>query len=256
MKRIFFPSAALALAALLPGAALRGQNSVPNSPPSILPHRSAFQPANADAPAGGNPAQTAVSAAAASAGPAPAAGGSGPAGPSSPVATTVSGDYILAAADTLEMSIFNEPSLTTQTRVAADGTVQFPLIGELKVGGMPIREAREVIRRKYNADYLVEPQVYLNVIAYAQRQFTVLGQVNRPGTFDFPNGGEHLGLLQAIGLAGGFTRLANESEVLLKRTGPRGDQNLKINVKKLNSPGVKPFEVLSGDVITVKESWY
>ena len=163
---------------------------------------------------------------------------------------------MLSPSDTLEMSIFNEPSLTTQTRVSADGSVQFPLIGEIKVGGMPIREAREMIRRKYNADYLVEPQVYLNVVGYASRRFTVLGQVNRPGTIDFPNGGEHLGLLEAIGLAGGFTRLADEKNVLVKRTGPGGEQNLKVNVKKLVGAGSKPFEVTSGDVINVKESWY
>lgn len=253
MKRHFFMPAALTLAALLPGAALQGQNSIPASPPSAVQRRSAFQPANADASVG-NPAQPTDNAPAM---PGPASPTGGPSASSSgAVATTVSGDYILSASDTLEMNIFNEPSLTTQTRVAADGTVQFPLIGEIRVGGMPIREARELIRRKYNADYLVEPQVYLNVIGYRQRHFTVLGQVNRPGTLDFPPGGEHLGLLEAIGLAGGFTRLANQSTVLIKRASPRGDQNLTVNVKKLNAAGSKPFEVASGDVITVKESWY
>ena len=251
MKSFLLTPAVLTLAALLPVAALQGQNPVPNSPPSLVPHRSAFQQA-ANEPSANNPAQPAEN-------PVPGTG-SAPmaAGPSSPAQTAnvVSGDYILAAADTLEMNVFNEPSLTTQTRVAADGTVQFPLIGEIKVGGMPIREARELIRRKYNADYLVEPQVYLNVIAYAQRRFTVLGQVNRPGTIDFPSGGDHLGLLEAIGLAGGFTRLANEKTVQIKRNVPGGEQNFKVNTKLLNARGGKPFEVASGDVITVGESWY
>ena len=163
-----------------------------------------------------------------------------------PAAVSVSGDYVLSPSDTLEMSVFNEPSLTTQTRISTDGTVQFPLIGEVKLGGMPIRDARELVRRRYNADYLVEPQVYLNVLTYAQRRFTVLGQVNKPGTYDFP-GGEHLGLLEAIGMAGSFTRLANEGSVMVKR----GTQTIKVNAKKLTTGDNKPFELAPGDVITV-----
>ena len=230
-------SVVLALAALFPGPALRAQNPVPNSPPALVTHNPPLQPA---ANAATKPTDSAA--------PAP-----GPQQP--PAVTTVSGDYILATSDTVEMSVFNEPSLTTQTRVSADGTVQFPLIGEIKLGGMPVRDARELIRRKYNADYLVEPQVYLNVIGYAQRHFTVLGQVNRPGTYDFP-GGEHLGLMEAIGQAGGFTRLANESTVQVKRTAGGGDHTFKVNTKKLTTGANKPFELSAGDVITVGESWF
>ena len=129
------------------------------------------------------------------------------------------------------MSVFNEPSLTTPTRISADGTVQFPLIGEVKLGGMSIRDARELIRRRYNADYLVEPQVYLNVITYAPAPLhrARAGQPSRP-TYDFP-GGEHLGLLEAIGMAGGFTRLADEKNLLIKR----GSQTIKVNAKKLTT---------------------
>ena len=249
--KTFFPPliVALTLAALLPGTALRGQNPVPNSPPSLAPRNPALQPASASArdsarpgaDTGGNTIPTAATA--------PAAGG---AASPPPATVSVSGDYVLSPSDTLEMSVFNEPSLTTQTRISTDGTVQFPLIGEIKLGGMPIRDARELVRRRYNADYLVEPQVYLNILTYAQRRFTVLGQVNRPGTYDFP-GGEHLGLLEAIGLAGGFTRLANENTVLVKRG---GDHTIKVNAKKQTSGDNKPFDLSPGDVITVNESWF
>ncbi len=97
--------------------------------------------------------------------------------------------------------------------------------------------------------------MYLNVVGYAQRRFTVLGQVNRPGTYDFP-GGRTLGLMEAIGQAGGFTRLANESSVQVKRTTGSGDQSFKVNTKKLVTREGKPFELEPGDVITVVESWF
>ena len=152
------------------------------------------------------------------------------------------------------MTVFRQPDLTTQAKIANDGSVQFPLIGEVKIGGLTLRDARESIRKRYNADYLVEPQVYLNVIAYAQRKFTILGQVNTPGTYVMP-GGEHLGLLEAVGMAGGFTRLADRGAVVIKRTDHGADQTLKVNTKKLTTKDGKKFELLPGDVVTVGETW-
>jgi len=141
---------------------------------------------------------------------------------------SASGDYVLSPADTVEMTVFHEPDLATKAHIANDGSVQFPLIGELKIGGLAVRDARELIRKRYNADYLVEPQVYLNVTEYAQRKFTILGQVAKPGTYTFP-GGEHLSLLEAIGTAGGFTRIADKGAVSVKRTEHGPEQMLKIN---------------------------
>ena len=178
-----------------------------------------------------------------------------PGAPTQQLVAAAGGDYVLAPSDTIEMTIFHEPDLTTQTRIASDGSAQFPLIGELKIAGMAMRDARELIRRRYDADYLVEPQVYLSVVGYAQRKFTILGQVARPGTYDFPPG-EHLSLLEAVGLAGGFTRLAAESGVTVKRTVHGSDQTLKVNARKLTAKNGKPFELSAGDVITVGESWF
>ena len=130
------------------------------------------------------------------------------------------------------------------------------MIGDIKVAGMTIRQAREIIRKRYDADYLVDPQVYLNVIDFAQRKFTILGQVAKPGTYEFP-GGKTLSLLQAIGTAGGFTRTADRSKVLVKRAG-KGDTEevIKVNAKKMAGEGKGSFEVTPGDVITIGESWF
>ena len=165
-----------------------------------------------------------------------------------------SGDYVLSAADAVEMTVFRQPDLTTQTKIANDGTVQFPLIGELKIGGLTLRDARETIRKRYNADYLVEPQVYLNVIAYATRKFTILGQVNNPGTYAMP-GGEHVGLMEAIGMANGFTRIADRGSVVVKRNDHGKEQTIKVNTKKFTTTDGKQFELLPGDVISVGETW-
>ena len=170
--------------------------------------------------------------------------------------SSAAGDYVLSNADTLEMSIFGEPKLSTRSKVGSDGTVLLPLINEVKVSGLTIREAREVIRRRYDADYLVDPQVSLNILDFAQRQFTILGQVVKPGAFPFP-GGRPMSLLEAIGIAGGFTRSADRGKVIIKRTTDGGTEGtITVNAKKLAAGGKGTFNILPGDVISVGESWF
>lgn len=172
------------------------------------------------------------------------------------VINSAANDYVLTTADTLEMAIFHEPDLATRSKIGSDGTVQLPLIGDTKVAGMTVRDARELIRKLYDARYLVKPQVYLNVIDYAQRKFTILGQVAKPGTYELPGGGS-LSLLEAVGLAGGFTRSADRGKVSIQRTTKgKGRETIKINAKNLSGEGENSLAVQPGDIITVAESWF
>ena len=118
-----------------------------------------------------------------------------------------------------------------------------------------MRAATALIRQKYNADYLVEPQIYLNIAAYNSRKFTIIGQVGKPGAYEF-GGGEEIGLLEAIGMAGGFTRIADRGHVVVKRR--EGDivRTYKVNAKRLSDSGVDKFQIENGDVINIGESWY
>ena len=165
------------------------------------------------------------------------------------------GDYVLKPGDTIEMVVFREQDLTIRSRVGKDGMVQLPLLGEVHLGGMTIRNATQLVRQKYNADYLVEPQIYLNIAAYNTRKFTIIGQVGKPGAYEF-GGGEDLDLLEAIGMAGGFTRIADRGHVLVKRREGGTVKTMKVNAKKLADSATDRFEIQPGDVITVGESWY
>jgi polysaccharide export outer membrane protein len=169
--------------------------------------------------------------------------------------SAVNGDYVLSSGDTIEMVVYREQDLNIRSKIGKDGMVQLPLLGEVKLGGLTIRAATSLIRGKYNADYLVEPQIYLNVAGFTSRKFTIIGQVGKPGTYEF-GGGESLGLLEAIGMAGGFTRIADRGHVVVKRREGESVRTLKVNAKKLSESGVDPFSIQAGDVITIGESWY
>jgi polysaccharide export outer membrane protein len=168
---------------------------------------------------------------------------------------SANGDYVLHPGDTIEMVVYREQDLGIRSKIGKDGLVQFPLLGEIRLGGLTVRSATSLIRQRYNADYLVEPQIYLNVSSYNPRRFTIIGQVVRPGTYEFA-GSESLGLLEAVGMAGGFTRIADRGRILVKRRDGDLIHTMKVNAKKLSDGGLDRFELLPGDVINVGESWY
>src|SRR3954468_24310438 len=91
-------------------------------------------------------------------------------------------NYTLQPNDLVQIKVFQEPDLTTTARVAADGTISFPLIGTVGIGGRTVSGAAGTIRSALAKDYLVDPQVSLTVTDYAKRRFTVLGQVQKGGT--------------------------------------------------------------------------
>jgi polysaccharide export outer membrane protein len=173
----------------------------------------------------------------------------------SPSLGAVNGDYLLRPGDSIEMIVYREQDLNIKSKIGRDGLVQLPLLGEVKIGGLTVRAATALIRGKYNADYLVEPQIYLNVVAYNTTKFTMIGQVNKPGTYEY-SASDPLGLLEAIGMAGGFTRIADRGHVVVKRREGDKVRTIKVNAKRLTDSGVDQFLIQSGDVINIGESWY
>ncbi len=167
---------------------------------------------------------------------------------------SVSNDYVLRPGDSIQVTVFREAELATRTRISADGSIIFPLLGEVKIGGTSVKAAREKVRSLLEADYLVDPQVTLAVIEYGKRSFTVLGQVEKPGNYDLPADSK-LSLMQAVGLAGGYKRSADIGKITVRRNAPSGPDTIKLNVKRLDDAGAS-FYIHEGDVVTVPESWF
>lgn len=162
--------------------------------------------------------------------------------------------YALVPNDVLEIRVFQEDDLACRLRISPRGTIIFPLIGVVSVGGLSPQEAAETIRAKLAKDYLVNPQVTVTVFEYGKRRFAVLGEVQKAGSYDMPER-EKVTLLDAIAMAGGYTRIADPSRVTLKRK-----ENGKVTIVRLNAKKMAKddrsasFEIQPGDVITIGES--
>ncbi len=166
-------------------------------------------------------------------------------------------NYKLTANDLLDFRVFQEPELDAVIRLSGDGTASFPLVGTVAIGGMTVGEAIETLRARYKDGYLVSPQVSLTVRTYAKQRFTVLGQVQKPGAYEM-QGTEEVSLLQAIGLAGGYTRIADPSNITVKRRESDGKERvIRFNAKRMAKGGDDAsFMLKAGDVVTVGESLF
>ncbi|MEK0447418.1 MAG: hypothetical protein RLZZ399_2739, partial [Verrucomicrobiota bacterium] len=164
-----------------------------------------------------------------------------------------SASYRLSPNDVVHIRVFQEEDLETSARISKNGTIPFPLLGNIPIGSLTVQEASSRLEAALR-EYLVRPQVALRIIDFAKRKFTVLGQVSRPGTFDFPDDSP-LSLLEGIGMAGGYTRIANPSKITVKRVTPAGEQIFELNGKKMAREKSAPrFDLLPGDTVVVEES--
>jgi polysaccharide export outer membrane protein len=187
-----------------------------------------------------------------------------PASPAEPSPAKPVGSSVLLPSDVISVSVFQEPDLEAKARLTEDGSVVLPLIGSVTLGGKTLRKATEEVTALYKKDYLVDPQVTIFVIEHEQKEakkepaarVVILGQVVRPGTVDIP-ADKGTPIMEAIALAGGFTRIARESKITVKRLAAGKEQVFKVNGKEQAESGnTKIFLVYPGDVISVSESWF
>jgi polysaccharide export outer membrane protein len=156
--------------------------------------------------------------------------------------TAQENQYRLAADDEISVNVFDEPDLSlSKTRVAANGSISMPLIGQVQVKGLTIDEVELKITKLYLGDYLKKPDISVAIVEY--RQFYVNGEVDKPGGYSYREG---MTIQRAISLAGGFTERASRKSIKLIR------ENKPNSVTTVDlSAAVKP-----GDVITVEESFF
>jgi polysaccharide export outer membrane protein len=167
-----------------------------------------------------------------------------------------SDSYVIRDNDLIRLTVFQEDDMTTETRVSKSGYITLPLLGAVEVSGKSVADATNEIRTRLDKDYIINPQVTLAVMEYAEQWVTVLGEVQKPGQVQIPPEGG-LDLLGAIALAGGYTRVADPSDVIVRRVINGHDVVARVDAKRLaRDTKVQEFLVQPGDRISVGESLF
>jgi protein involved in polysaccharide export with SLBB domain len=159
-------------------------------------------------------------------------------------------DHRLAPGDTVVVKVYQEQDLDNSAVLGKDGTISLHLAGAINLAGLTAAEAAKAIEAAYrDRKFLVKPSVTV-AIGIVKKRFSVQGQVMKPGPYFFPDG-ERVTLLQAVGFAGGYTRIANASKVTILR----GSRTIKVDAKKLAKVGGETIYLEPGDVVNVPEGW-
>src|SRR3954464_14959110 len=89
-------------------------------------------------------------------------------------------EYQLGQGDSIRIVIFQNPDLTVETRVTENGTISYPLVGSIRVGGLTIPEAETTIAKALSeGGFIQKPQVNIVLLQNRGNQVSVLGAVNR-----------------------------------------------------------------------------
>ena len=150
--------------------------------------------------------------------------------------------YKLGPGDQLAIITFDEPQLTGNFFVGADGTVSLPWLGDLQAGGRTVRELRADIEARLKNGFIVNPAVSLQVIAL--RPFYILGEVNKPGQYPYIAG---MTVMSAVATAGGFTYRAKTSKVFIKHPGEDFEDAVPLSAAT---------PVAAGDTIRIAERYF
>jgi len=156
-----------------------------------------------------------------------------------PTRQTVDDTYVLDAGVSLRVTVYGEPDLSGDFPIDEGGSIRVPLIGPVKSTGLTVKQVEAEIVARLAAGYLVDPRVTVGVSTY--RPFTILGEVNKPGEYAFQS---KMTVLNAVGLAGGFTYRADTGTVYIRHKGASSETAEPAD----NSTPVRP-----GDTVRVDE---
>ena len=176
---------------------------------------------------------------------APAA--AGPSTEPTPVAST------LGAGDVVEVRVFQEPELSGVYQVGIDGDIIFPLCKSVSVSGLTANAAAESIRGCLASKYMRDPQVSVLVKEYNSKKIFVFGEVQKPGTFPYQDG---MSVVQAVTLAGGFTRTASQNSTSVTRHVGDTETKIKVSVQDIALGKASNFTLEPGDIVYVPESLF
>jgi polysaccharide biosynthesis/export protein len=160
-------------------------------------------------------------------------------------------EYRLGAGDVVKITVYNNPDLTTEAEVSQNGSISFPLIGEIAIGGLTRGEAEKALAGRLGSGGFV-PDAHVNVLIaqYRSRQISVMGEVGKPGKYPI---NQPISVTDAIAAAGGITPKGSNTVIVIKRGQDGKTSRHEVDVKKLLATGDMRHNVTidAGDIVNV-----
>jgi polysaccharide biosynthesis/export protein len=159
--------------------------------------------------------------------------------------------YRLAPGDAIKIFVYQNPDLTLELRLTESGSVSYPLLGTINLGGLTVNQAEDRISSGLrDGKFVNRPQVTVTLLQVRGNQVSVLGQVNRPGRYPLETG--EVRLTDLIATAGGVS-IAGGETVTVVGTRNGAQYRTVIDLANVFAPGQRNNDILlrDGDVIWV-----
>jgi protein involved in polysaccharide export with SLBB domain len=166
--------------------------------------------------------------------------------------------YRLFVRDVVTLGVYGEPDMTAELRIAGNGMINVPLLGNVHVVGLNLTAAERKIEQAYiEQQIFIRPQITLQVKEYSKKEVSILGQIGKQGKVELPPESVEMNIVNAVSLAGGFTRIAKSDSVSVTRTNPETgeEKTFTVNVEQMIAGRSKEsvFYVIPGDIVFVPE---
>lgn len=165
-----------------------------------------------------------------------------------PFSALAQGDYMLGPEDMIEITVWGHEDLKRMVPVSLEGTITFPMIGEVRAAGKSTQQLEKELARKLGDGYLKNPQLTVTVKDFKSQKVFVMGEVKNPGTYPVT---KENNLLFALSQAGGFTKDAGEEVVVIRPRDPNKQGKMTLEEaaadKKTTILRVNLKDALAGD---------
>jgi len=161
---------------------------------------------------------------------------------------------VLGVGDSVKVTVFQNPDLTTEARISEAGTISVPLIGDVAISGLtPENAAARIAERLSRGKFVINPQVHLSLEQMRSRQVTVLGEVGHPGRYPLDDVSNSI--TDVLARAGGINAEGDDNVVLVRNV--RGSETrTAIDISDMSRGGntARDMRIENGDVIYVKRA--
>lgn len=164
-------------------------------------------------------------------------------------------DYMVGEGDVLRITVYDNPDLTTVARVTGEGDIIFPLIGQVKVGGLVISEIANRISEMLADGYIINPQVSVFIEEYRSKKTVIMGQVEKPGLYVLHG---QTTFLELLSKAGGLAKDAGETAIIKRKSeqAVSNENRIEVDLKRLIEEGDLTYDVpiMDGDSVYVSKA--
>lgn len=161
-------------------------------------------------------------------------------------------DYLVGEGDVLRILVYDNPDLQTTTRVSGNGTIIFPLVGEIYIDGHTVARVGDILAQHLAKGYILNPQVSVFVEEFRSQKMVIMGEVKVPGLYELSGPSS---LMEVISKAGGLTTEAGDMVTVKRKnpTQPDQDKIISVNLKDLleKQGNMSNLLIIDGDSIFV-----